>query len=138
MEMTSAPPRNSLAAARRPTASIELSLARWLRTQRQMEESLCHYQLFVLRYLLGDFEDELSQDRLWERQLSDAKSFVDTYGRLPSPRSPHQPERTLARWVSHNRTRLASGSMQYMRVGEFTHLIARAETLTRRDANDKN
>lgn len=109
-----------------PAAARELRLARFLRYQRTIEETLTDYQWHRLAALEG-FEWEPIEEA-WQRQFDAYRKFVEAHARVPRRRSKHKYERQLANWFQRQQTRHRRGTLPHHLSIRFDRLLRMPES----------
>ena len=98
----------------------ESVLAEWVHHQCQRQHTMCGYAAARLEAVPGWQWNPRTHE--WDNHLAALAEFVCKRGRIPTPTASDPGERSLARWVQHQRDAARSGRLSGERVAKLRDL----------------
>lgn len=98
----------------------ESVLAEWVHHQCQRQHTMCGYAAARLEAIPSWQWNPRTHE--WDNHLAALAEFVCTRGRVPTPTAGDQSERSLARWVQHQRDISRAGHLPAERVAKLRDL----------------
>ena len=100
--------------------AAESHLAEWVHHQCQRKLTMCAYAAARLEGIPGWQWKPRAED--WEQRLNDLATFTQERGDVPTPKASDHDERSLARWVQHQRDASRTGHLSNERTARLSAL----------------